>query len=138
MTFSILTLRRWFVLAPLALMLLAAVAFTNATDAQTSPCQDQFAQLRADTQSVPITSGKVDKERAGLLKLIDDAQGLASGGKTSDAVTKLSNFTVKVDQLEATGRISAESAELLRSDAQAAITCLEGLASSTAVVAETS
>ncbi len=138
MTFSILTLRRWFVLAPLALMLLAAFAFANATDAQTSPCQDQFVQLRADTQSVPITSGKVDKERAGLVKLIEDAQGLASIGKSSDTVAKLGNFTVKVDQLEATGRISAESAELLRSDAQAAITCLEGLASSTAVVAETS
>ena len=138
MTFSIPTLRRWFVLAPLALMLLAAFAFANTTDAQTSPCQDQFAQLRADTQSVPITSGKVDKERAGLVKLIDDAQGLASIGKSSDAVAKLGNFTVKVDQLEATGRISAESAELLRSDAQAAITCLQGSASSTAVVAETS
>jgi len=137
-TFSIPTLRRWFVLAPLALMLLAAVAFANATDAQTSPCQDQFAQLRADTHSVTITSGKVDKERAGLLKLIDDAQGLASSGKTSDAVTKLSNFTVKVDQLEAAGRISAESADLLRSDAQATIACLQGSAASIAVVAETS
>src|SRR5215212_2740582 len=47
------------------------------------------------------TAVKIDKERAELLKLIDDAQALASIGKTSDAVTKLRNFTVKVDQLEA-------------------------------------
>ena len=146
MTVSTLTLRRWFVLAPLVLMLLGAVALADAatTNAQTSPCQDQFTVLRADTQSVPITSGKIDKERAGLLKLIDDAQALASIGKTSDAVTKLSNFTVKVDQLEAAGRISAESAGLLRSDAQATIgllrsdaqatiTCLQGSTASTAV-----
>ena len=70
------------------------------------------------------TAVKIDKERAGLLKLIDDAQVLASIGKTSDAVTKLRNFTVKVDQLEAAGRISAESAEQLRSDAQATLPVL--------------
>ena len=130
MTVSTPTLRRWFVLAPLALMLLAAVALSDAatTSAQTSPCQDQFTVLRADTQpeSVSIAGVKSDKERAGLLKLIDDAQGLASIGKTSDAVTKLRNFTVKVDQLEAAGRISAEDADQLRAEAQATIACLQG------------
>ena len=79
------------------------------------------------------TAVRIDKERAELLKLIDDAQALASIGKTSDAVKKLSDFTVKVDQLEAAGRISAESAGLLRSDAQATITCLQGSTASTAV-----
>src|SRR5215218_4338398 len=110
MTMSILTVRRWIVLAPLALVLLAAVALASAatTGAQTNPCQDQFTVLQADTQSAPITGGKIDKERAGLFKIIDDAEALVSDGKTSDAVTKLRNFTVKVDQLEAAGRISAE------------------------------
>ena len=93
---------------------------------QTSPCQDQFAKLRAEVQSVSIEGAKAEKERAGLLKLVDDAQNLASIGKTSDAVTKLNNFTVKVDQLEAAGRISAGDAELLRSEAQATIACLQG------------
>lgn len=70
------------------------------------------------------TAVKIDKERAELLKLIDDAQALASIGKTSDAVTKLRNFTVKVDQPEAAGRTSAESADLLRSGAQATLPVL--------------
>jgi hypothetical protein len=60
------------------------------------------------------------------------AETLASIGKTSDAVKKLSDFTVKVDQLEAAGRISAESANLLRSDAQVTIDCLQGSDASTA------
>jgi hypothetical protein len=134
MTMSILTVRRWIVLAPLALVLLAAVALASAatTGAQTNPCQYQFTVLQADTQSAPITGGKIDKERAGLFKIIDDAEALVSDGKTSDAVTKLRNFTVKVDQLEAAGRISAEDADLLRSDAQATIACLEGSTTSTA------
>jgi hypothetical protein len=134
MTMSILTVRRWIVFAPLALVLLAAVAIASAATigAQTNPCQDQFAVLRADTQSAPIAGGKIDKERAGLLKIVDDAEALAAGGKSSDAVTKLRNYTIKVDQLEAAGRISAEGANLLRSDAQAAIACLEGSTTSTA------
>ena len=84
--------------------------------------------LREDLNpnSVTITGGKVDNERAGLQKLVTDAEGLVLKGKTSDAVKKLSDFTVKVDQLEAAGRISAESAEQLRSDAQATISCLHG------------
>jgi hypothetical protein len=134
MTMKILTVHRWIVLAPLALVLLAAVALASAatTSAQTNPCQDQFAELRAATQFAPITGVKSEKERAGLVKIIDDAEALAAGGKISDAVTKLRNFTVKVDQLEAAGRISADGADTLRSDAQAAIACLEGSITSTA------
>ena len=70
-------------------------------------CQDLFNVLREDTLAVTITgkSGdKFEKERAGLLKVVDDAQALVSIGKTSDAFKKLSDFTVKVDQLEAAGR----------------------------------
>jgi hypothetical protein len=134
MTMSILTVRRWIFLAPLALVLLAAVALASAatSGAQTNPCQDQLDVLREDTQKVPITSPKVDKERAGLLKIIDDAESLTLDGKTSDAVTKLRNFTVKVDQLEAAGRIGADDAFRLRSEAQAAIACLDGSTTSTA------
>ena len=137
MTLNILTVRRWIVFAPLALLLLAAVALASAatTSAQIIPCQDQFTLLRADTESVEITSsksGREERERAGLLKIIDDAKSLVEVGKTLDAVTKLRNFTVKVDQLEAAGRISAEDADQLSIDAQATIACLEASTSSTA------
>jgi hypothetical protein len=117
------------VLLGLTLSALLMLMATAPAQAQTEgTCQEElFTDLRMHTVSVLITGGKVDKERAGLLKLVDDAKGLASIGKTSDAVKKLSDFTVKVDQLEAASRISAESADLLRSDAQAIISsCLQG------------
>jgi len=122
------------VLVGLTLSVLLMLIATASAQAQTAgSCQDQFDMLQRDTQTLIITGGKVDKERAGLLKLVDDAQYLASIGKSSDAVKKLGDYTVKVDQLEAAGRISAESAGQLRSDAQATIVCLQGSEASTTV-----
>jgi hypothetical protein len=115
-----------------ALLMLMATAPSQAQT--TGVCKDQFTLLRddLDPESLSITGGKVDRERAGLVNLVNAAEDLASKGKTSDAVKKLSDFTVKVDQLEAAGRISAESANLLRSDAQVTIDCLQGSDASTA------
>jgi len=111
------------------LIALAALAFASAPAtapaAAATACQGQFDFLRTGTQTVVITEGKVDKERAGLLKLVEDAEALAAQGKTSNAITKLRDFEVKVDQLEAAGRISLESASQLRADAEATIACLE-------------
>jgi hypothetical protein len=123
------------VLLGLTLSALLMSMATAPSQAQTTGvCEDQFTLLRddLDPESLPITGGKVDRERAGLVNLVNAAEDLASKGKTSDAVKKLSDFTVKVDQLEAAGRISAESANLLRSDAQATIDCLQGSDASTA------
>jgi hypothetical protein len=113
-------------LVPLLIAVVTTVAARPAAAQSATPCLDQFTVLRTHTEDVSITGGKVDKERAGLVKLVDDAQALASIGKTADAVTKLRNFTVKVDQLEAAGRLSTESAALLRTDAAATIACLQG------------
>ena len=121
------------VLLGLTLSALLMLMATAPSQAQTEVvCEVQFNALRAhldadpeNPEFVPITGGKVDKERAGLLKLVNDAEGLASIGKTSDAVKKLSDFTVKVDQLEAAGRISTGDANELRTDAQATIACLQ-------------
>jgi hypothetical protein len=113
-------------LVPLLIAVVTAAAARPAAAQSATPCLDQFTVLRTHTEDVSITGGKVDKERAGLVKLVDDAQALASIGKTADAVTKLRNFTVKVDQLEAAGRLSTESAALLRTDAAATIACLQG------------
>jgi hypothetical protein len=123
----------------LTLSVLLMLVGTAPAQSQTEgTCQEEFTLLRTHTETVPITGGKSEKERAGLVKLVNDAEALASIGKTSDAVKKLSDFTVKVDQLEAAGRISAESADLLRSDAQATIACLQGSDASTTVGATSS
>jgi hypothetical protein len=80
--------------------------------------------LRSDVLVVPITSGKVERERAGLIKLVDDATALVAAGKTTDAVVKLENLQTKVDQLAAGERISAESETLLTADLGAATWCI--------------
>ena len=111
------------------LIALAALAFASgpatAPAAAATACQGQFDLLRTETEAVVITAGKVEKERAGLLKLVEDAEALAAQGKTSDAITKLLDFEVKVNQLEAAGRISLESAAQLLGDAEATIACLQ-------------
>jgi len=56
------------------LIALSALAFASAPGtapaAAATACQGQFDFLRTGTQTVVITEGKVDKERAGLLKLV--------------------------------------------------------------------
>jgi hypothetical protein len=119
-------MRKLFVIPLIALV---AVAFASGPDtppaAAATACGEQFDVLKADTESVAITGGKVDKERAGLLKLIQDAETLAELGKTADAGKKLLDYEVKVDQLEAAGRISADSAARLRTEAEATSACLQ-------------
>ena len=125
------------VLLGLTLSALLMLMATAPAPAQTAAaCEDQFTALQEDTDEVNITGKdavKIEKERKGLQDLVADAEHLASIGKSSDAVKKLSDYTVKVDQLEAAGRISLESAVLLRTDARATIDCLvEGSEVSTA------
>ena len=115
---------------------LAALLLLAATIAATSPaatadtgtaCDEQLAVLRADVGSVAITGGKADKERAGLVKLADDAAALVTVSKTADALAKLANLQTKVDQLAAAERISTESAALLSSNIGAATGCLSAV-----------
>ncbi|MFE5671579.1 hypothetical protein ACFQ58_08215 [Agromyces sp. NPDC056523] len=114
--------------AVLSAALLASVltaAGGSAANADTvTACGEELSQLGSSVGSVTITGGKVDKERAGLVKLVDDASDLADAGKTADAVVKLGNLQVKVDDLAAADRISAESAALLTTETANATGCL--------------
>ena len=109
-----------------------AAAFLLATTALVAPttaaaetaCTGELTALRSDVLSAPIEGGKVEKERAGLLEVVDDAAALAEVGKPADAVVKLTNLQLKVDQLAAAGRISAEAAALLTADIAATAGCL--------------
>ncbi|TYL50921.1 hypothetical protein [Agromyces mariniharenae] len=116
------------VLAGALLASTLAVAGGSAAIADSeTPCAAELTQLSSDLSSVPITGGKVDKERAGLLKIVGDTAALAEAGKTTDAVVKLSNLQAKVDDLAAVERISTESAELLTTDTADATLCLSSL-----------
>lgn len=105
--------------------LAAALSMAGATAASAATaCGEQLALLRSDVVAVPITGGKIDKERAGLVKLVDDATSLADTGKTGDAIVKLTNLQSKVDELASAQRISAESAAVLTGDRSSASHCL--------------
>ncbi|GGI48290.1 hypothetical protein BCL57_003013 [Agromyces flavus] len=107
----------------LATVLIAAGASTANADSMRL-CGEELLQLQNDVGSVPITGGKVEKERAGLVKLVEATITLVDDGKTTDAVVKLGNLQTKVDDLEAAERISAESAALLTDDTTSATLCL--------------
>ena len=100
----------------------AAVATASATI-----CSDELAVLSGRVATVPIVTGKVDKdakERAGLVRLVADATALLEAGKTTDALVKLLNLQAKVDELAAANRIDAEWAALLTADIGAATACI--------------
>ena len=97
---------------------------TAAVATAVTTCSDQLTVLSTDVATVPITTGKVEKERAGLVKLVADATALLDTGKTADALAKLTNLQTKVDDLAAANRISADSAALLTADIQAATACI--------------
>lgn len=107
------------------LLVSAVVAGAPAANADTvTTCGDQLTQLHSDVLAVPITGGKVDKERAGMVKLVEDATALVTVGKSANAIVKLTNLQTKVDDLAAAGRISGESAALLTADISSATGCL--------------
>lgn len=102
----------------------APVAIAALATASVTTCTDELTALGTDVAAAPITSGKVEKERAGLVKLVGDATALLESGKVTDALVKLANLQTKVDELAAAGRISAESAALLTADVRAATACI--------------
>jgi hypothetical protein len=108
----------------------APAATAAVTTASETTCTDQLTVLSTDVATVPITTGKIEKderERAGLVKLVADATALLNIGKTGDALVKLANLQTKVGELAAANRISAESAALLTADIDAARACISSV-----------
>ena len=87
-------------------------------------CQAQIDALIALTKSAPITSKDPEKDRAGLVKILSDAGALLGLGKNADAVKKLTDYIVKVEQLKAAGKLDAASADQLIAGANDAILCI--------------
>ena len=103
------------------------VAAAAVATAGVTTCSDQLTHLSTDVATVPITTGKVEKderERAGLVKLVADATALLDAGKTANALVKLADLQTKVNELVAANRIGAQSAADLTADIEAATTCI--------------
>ena len=114
-------------IAALAL-LTAALALPSVASAETvADCQAKIATLRAQTAGVPITGQNAEKDRATLLDKLDQASAKLQLGKNADAVAKLEDFKVKVQQLEAAGHVSPEDAQSLIAGADDAIACIGSL-----------
>jgi hypothetical protein len=72
-----------------------------------APCFDLVATLKTQTQVVVFASAK---DQTGLLGKLDDAAQKLSLGKLADAVLKLQDYSAKVQQLVAQGKIRAGTA----------------------------
>ena len=124
----------------LSLMLAFAVATPTATSdighvvvAQSSAdCQNQIDALRATAQSATYSGKNAEKEQAGLARSLDSATTTLSAGKYADTVKKLEDFKIKVQDLKASGKIDATSADALLAGADQAIACVQALGSAPA------
>ncbi|MDQ3804279.1 MAG: hypothetical protein M3416_10660 [Acidobacteriota bacterium] len=115
-------------LAAAAVMFAAVVAHATTV----SECQAIIAGLKTKTQAVVITGKSAEKDRTGLVQKLDNAALELDRAKFCDAIQKLNDFKVKVNQLAAAGRINQDPAagptgQELLADAAAAIACINDL-----------
>ena len=103
-----------------------------------SECQAIIAGLKTKTTTVAISGKQADKDRATLALKLNEADLKLDQAKFCDAIVKLNDFKVKVNQLAAAGRINQDpaagvTAQELLTDADAAITCINQLATQSGV-----
>jgi len=111
-------------LAGLALVLTPVPATRAAT---VDDCQASIIALRTTTATTPFLGQNAAKDQAGLLAKLDAAAAALAAGKTTDAVQKLTDFSTKVEQLSAQGKLAPADAQALTAGAAAAIACIESL-----------
>jgi len=103
--------------------------FETSVTTTTAECVAQIDALIArttDPVSTPISGKNAEsKERPGLIATLTAARSLLETGKPADAVKKLEDYIVKVQQLVAAGRLAPDVGSALINDAQSAITCIQ-------------
>lgn len=92
-----------------------------------SECKTLLDTLILETQSVTITGRNADRDRAGLLAKLTNAEIKLDQGKFADAIQKLQDYEAKVNQLLAAGNISLTDASTLLTGADEAIACIRQL-----------
>lgn len=115
-----------------AAVAVAALLCVTALASTVTECKAIIAGLKTKSSTVAIAGKQADKDRATLTLKLNEADLKLDQAKFCDAVLKLNDFKVKVNQLAAAGRINQDpaagttGAELL-SDADAAIACVNDL-----------
>lgn len=113
-----------------ALAMFVAAPLAHATTVK--EVQAMIASLRTKTESVVITGKSADKDLNGLIGKLDEASLKVDQGKFCDAVAKLNDFKVRVNDLIAAGKINQDSSlgttgQELLADADLTITALNEL-----------
>ena len=113
-----------------ALAIFVAAPLAHATTV--TEVQAMIASLKTKTETVIITGKSADKDRAGLNGKLNEASLKVDQAKFCDAVAKLNDFKVKVNQLIVAGKINQDPAlgttgQELLNDADATIAALNEL-----------
>jgi hypothetical protein len=112
--------------------LIAICALTSAAPKTNFNAQDDcVASLNNLIAATSSATSLTSKEQEGLLKIATDAQNLLLIGKTGDALTKLYDYQVKLNNLAATlstskPKISTSDEQVLRAALNEAIACISG------------
>jgi hypothetical protein len=120
-------LRKLVALVAVALAVSAVATAPPAGAATTAECQAQIDQLATQTQAATFPGKNADRDRAGLLGKLTNANTKLSEGKNTDAILKLQDFQAQVRALGQTGKLAPADAERLDAGADAAIACIDSI-----------
>ena len=90
-----------------------------------------IADLRAATLNATFSGQNAAKDQAGLIGKLDSATKKLAEGKNQDALANLTSFRDKVATLAAQGKVSQADADALVARANEAISCVQGLTTTT-------
>lgn len=93
-------------------------------------CSADLAAVEQAVGDVTILGRQADKDRAGLLGKLDNAQAKLDEGKFDDAIGKLTDFRETVIALRAAAKpkLSADDAQKLLDAVDLAIACINAIA----------
>jgi hypothetical protein len=122
--------RKSFAAVLMLVALFVAAPLAHATTV--TEVQAMLTSLRTKTETVIIAGKQADKDRATLLGKLNEASLKVDQAKFCDAVAKLNDFKVKVNQLIAAGKINQDptagtTGQELLNDADATIAALNEL-----------
>ena len=111
-----------------SLGIIAASAFAQTA---ADECSAQIETLKTQTEATTFVGQNAAKDQAGLIGKLDSATKKLAEGKNQDALANLTSFRDKVATLAAQGKVSQADADALVARANEAISCVQGLTTTT-------